>query len=136
MDTVTIIRCLKIIEQQNLKGKEIVKDFTISEIEAIYNGLGPDRFPDWLREIITLASGLFEPAALIHDLRFHLGGTKADFTAANLEFRENCYTLVNAKYSWYDPRRYTWRFRAWRYYNYCEDFGWSGYHKTGESEKP
>ena len=132
MDTVTIIRCLHIIEQMNLKGKEIVKDFTISEIEAIYNGIGPDRFPDWLREIITAANGLFEPAAMIHDLRYHVGGTKADFTAANDEFRANCYTLVDAAYAWYDPRRYTWRFRAWRYARYCERFGWEGYHKAEE----
>ena len=129
MDTATIIRNLHLIEQLNLKGKEIVKDFGIAEIERIYNGLGPDRFPDWLREIITLASGLFEPAALIHDLRFHVGGTREDFTAANDEFRENCYTLVDAAYSWYDPRRYTWRFRAWRYARYCERFGWEGYTK-------
>ena len=129
MDTATIIRNLHLIEQLNLKGKEIVKDFGIAEIERIYNGLGPDRFPDWLREIITLASGLFEPAALIHDLRFHVGGTREDFTAANDEFRENCYTLIDAAYSWYDPRRYTWRFRAWRYARYCERFGWEGYTK-------
>ena len=129
MDTATIIRNLHLIEQINLKGKEIVKDFGIAEIERIYNGLGPDRFPDWLREIITLASGLFEPAALIHDLRYHVGGTREDFTAANDEFRENCYTLVDAAYSWYDPRRYTWRFRAWRYARYCERFGWEGYTK-------
>lgn len=129
MDTETIIRNLHLIAKLNLKGKEIVNDFGIAEIERIYNGLGPDRFPDWLREIITLASGLFEPAALIHDLRYHVGGTKADFTAANDEFRENCYTLVDAAYPWYDPRRYTWRFRAWRYARYCERFGWEGYTK-------
>ena len=129
MDTESIIRNLHLIEQLNLKGKEIVKDFGIAEIERIYNGLGPDRFPDWLREIITLASGLLEPAALIHDLRFHVGGTREDFTAANDEFRENCYTLVDAAYSWYDPRRYTWRFRAWRYAGYCQEFGWEGYTK-------
>ncbi|MBQ6598102.1 MAG: hypothetical protein IJH79_11175 [Lentisphaeria bacterium] len=43
MDTESIIRNLHLIEQLNLKGKEIVKDFGIAEIERIYNGLGPDR---------------------------------------------------------------------------------------------
>ena len=135
MTTVTIIRCLKIIEDLNLKGKEIVKDFEIAEIEAIYNGIGPDRFPEWLRIIVTDVNNLFQPAALIHDLRYHIGGTKADFTAANDEFRENCYTLVNAAYSWYDPRRYKWLFRAWRYAGYCQEFGWEGYHKSYPSDK-
>ena len=129
MDTENIIRNLHLIANLNLKGGEIAQDFTISEIERIYNGLGPDRFPDWLREIITLANGLLEPAALIHDLRFHVGGTREDFTAANDEFRENCYTLVDAAYAWYDPRRYIWRFRAWRYAGYCQEFGWEGYTK-------
>ena len=117
------------VSVSEFEGKEIVKDFTIAEIEAIYNGIGPDRFPEWLRDIITMANGLFQPAALIHDLRFDIGGTKEDFTAANDEFRENCYALVNAAYAWYDPRRYKWLFRAWRYAGYCEEFGWEWYHK-------
>ena len=129
MNNDRILQCITIASQTNLKGRAILNKFTIEQIRQIYNGLGPDRFPRWLREIVTLANGLFEPAALIHDVRYHIGGTKEDFTAANDEFRENCYTLVNAAYSWYDPRRYTWRFRAWRYAGYCEEFGWEGYTK-------
>ncbi len=121
---------ITIARQTNLEGTDILSGFTLQELTSIYNGLGPDRFPDWLREIITEASGLFEPAALIHDVRYHVGGTKADFTAANDEFRENCYRLVDATYSWWNPRRYKWRFRAWRYARYCERFGWQGYNKT------
>ena len=120
---------ITIAKQNHHAGAEILDGFSYLEMARIYNGLGPDRFPDWLRAIVTEANGLFEPAALIHDLRFHVGGTREDFTAANDEFRENCYTLVDAAYSWYDPRRYTWRFRAWRYARYCERFGWEGYTK-------
>ena len=120
---------ISIAKQNNLEGTDILSGFTLQELTSIYNGLGPDRFPDWLREIITEASGLFEPAALIHDLRYHVGGTREDFTAANDEFRENCYTMVDAVYAWYDPFRYIWRFRAWRYAGYCQEFGWEGYTK-------
>ena len=98
-----------------LEGQEILLDFSVPELERIYNGIGPDRFPDWLRQIITDANGLFEPAALIHDVRYHVGGTIEDFTAANDEFHRNCNTLVCARFAWYDPRRYLWEFRAWRY---------------------
>ena len=129
MDKGTILRCITIAYQNNLAGRDILKEFSLEQIQQIYNGLGPDRFPDWIREIITAANGLFEPAALIHDVRFYIGGTREDFSAANLEFYENCKTLVKAAYSWYDPRRYKWLFRAWRYYHYCEDFGWEGYNK-------
>lgn len=129
MEKGKILHCITVATQNNLRGRGILNEFTIEEIQHIYNGLGPDRFPDWLRDIVTMANGLFEPAAMIHDLRYHISGTKADFTAANDEFRENCYTLVDAAYAWYDPRRYIWRFRAWRYAGYCEKFGWKGYNK-------
>ena len=118
--------------RHGLDGIEILDSFAETELANIYNGIGPDRFPAWLRAIITEANGLFEPAALIHDVRYHIGGTREDFTYANDEFRANCYTLVRAAYSWYDPRRYKWLFRAWRYAGYCQEFGWTGFHK----EKP
>ena len=133
MATIQRIRQLiTIAREYSLYGLEAVYRFDEDELKEIYNGIGPDRFPDWLRLIITGANGLFEPAALIHDVRYHRGGTKADFTAANNEFQENCYLLVKAAYSWYDPRRYKWLFRAWRYAGYCEEFGWEGYHKKEE----
>lgn len=127
-----ISKLITIAQQNNLFGREILTWFSEEDIAEIYNGIGPDRFPKWLRDIITEANGLFEPAALIHDVRYHIGGTFEDFTAANKEFRENCYTLVKAVYGWYDPRRYKWRFRAWRYAGYCQEFGWSGYNKISK----
>lgn len=123
---------ITIARQNQLAGVEILDGFSYLELARIYNGIGPDRFPDWLRAIVTEANGLFEPAAMIHDVEYYIGGTKENFTAANDRFRENCYTLVKAAYSWYDPRRYKWLFRAWRYAGYCQEFGWSGFHKTGE----
>ena len=129
MDHKKVIRIMKTINRNSLAGREILDFFTVNEIVRIYNGIGPDRFPDWLRSIITEANGLFEPAALIHDLRYHCGGTYEDFTKANGEFLENCFVLVKAQYPWYDPRRYKWLFRARRYAEYCQVFGWSGYHQ-------
>jgi hypothetical protein len=123
---------ITIAKQNNLSGVELLDDFSYLELARIYNGIGPDRFPDWLRVIVTEANGLFEPAALIHDVEYYIGGTKENFTAANDRFRSNCYALVKAAYSWYDPRRYKWLFRAWRYAGYCQEFGWSGFHKTAE----
>lgn len=114
-------------EEYALAGRGVLDRFTPEELAEIYNGIGPDRFPDWLRLIVTEANGLFEPAALIHDVRYHLGGDYESFTLANDEFRANCDTLVKAAYAWYDPRRYKWLFRAWRYAGYCQEFGWDGY---------
>lgn len=129
----TVSQLVSIASRHDLAGREILDGFSEAELKNIYNGIGPDRFPDWLRTIVTEANGLFEPAALIHDVRYHIGGTKKDFTAANDEFRDNCYALCRVAYSWYDPRRYKWLFRAWRYAGYCEEFGWDGYHKREET---
>lgn len=130
----TIAQLIELAARHDLAGREILAEFSEDELKKIYNGLGPDRFPKWLRTIVTEANGLFEPAALIHDVRYHIGGTRDDFTAANNEFRLNCYALVCAAYAWYDPRRYKWLFRAWRYAGYCQEFGWSGYTKREGAE--
>ena len=131
----TIPQLIDSAARHGLDGREILDRFDETQLKTIYNGIGPDRFPKWLRVIITKSNGLFEPAALIHDVRYHIGGTKDDFTAANDEFRTNCYTLVKAAYSWHDPRRYKWLFRAWRYAGYCQEFGWEGYTKTERTER-
>ena len=121
-----LIMLIAVCRKYELEGREILSGFTLEQLAHIYNGIGPDRFPDWMREIVTEASSLFEPAALIHDVRYHIGGTIEDFTEANSEFRANCYTLIEDRFPWYDPRRYKWYFRAWRYAGYCQEFGWKG----------
>lgn len=115
-----------------LEHVEILDKYSITEISRIYNGIGPDRFPDWLREIVTASADLFEPAALIHDVEYHEGGTREQFTAANDRFKQNCYTLVKDRYGWYDPRRYLWLNKARRWGNYCQLFGWEGWTKPPE----
>lgn len=112
-----------------LENVEILDRYSEAEIAEIYNGIGPDRFPGWLRKIVTESAELFEAAALIHDVEYDEGGTREQFTAANDRFRRNCYTLVKDRYGWYDIRRYLWMNKARRWSNYCELFGWSGWTK-------
>lgn len=118
-----------------LENVEILDRYSEEEISRIYNGIGPDRFPDWLRKIVTESAELFEAAALIHDVEYDEGGTREQFTAANDRFRRNCYTLVKDRYGWYDPRRYLWMNKARRWSNYCELFGWSGWTKPDGVEE-
>ena len=125
----TVKELIRKARELNLENVEILDRYSVEEIAGIYNGIGPDRFPDWLRKIVTASTELFEAAALIHDLEFYEGGTSEQFTAANNRFRRNCYTLVKARYGWYDPRRYLWMNKARRWSNYCELFGWYGWTK-------
>lgn len=130
--TIELVRKAYALDLENV---HILDKYSITEIGKIYNGIGPDRFPDWLREIVTASADLFEPAALIHDVEYHEGGTREQFTAANDRFKQNCYTLVKDRYGWYDPRRYLWLNKARRWGNYCQLFGWEGWTKTEETEE-
>ena len=136
MSTIERIKQLLTIARQNaLEGMTVVWQFDYEELAKIYNGIGPDRFPDWLRKIVTEANGLFEPAALIHDVEYHIGGTREDFTAANDRFRRNCDLLIRKEYPWWSPMRYMLLNRVRRWANYCEMFGADNYHfKNGTGE--
>ena len=72
-----------------------------------YNGIGPAFFPEKLREKTTKFLSLFEPAALIHDLRnFESDGSEEKFHLANAEFLANCRRCVEDKYAWWNLKRY------------------------------
>lgn len=125
----TINELRKKCYELELEGKEILDKYTDEDLEEIYNGIGPDRFPDWLREIVTESAELFEPAALIHDVEYEEGGTKEQFTEANERFKRNCYALVKERFALYDIRRYLWMNKARRWSNYCQLFGGEGWTK-------
>ena len=65
----------------DLEGVHILDKYSVEEIGKIYNGIGPDRFPDWLRKIVTESAELFEAAALIHDVEYDEGGTREQFSS-------------------------------------------------------
>jgi hypothetical protein len=60
-----------------------------------------------MREKLTTYLAVFEPAFLIHDLRFVLGdGSTAAFNAANAELDFNLRRIAKTTYPWYNWRRY------------------------------
>ena len=77
-------------------------DRGVDAVAAEYNGIGPEFLPDEIRDEVTRFLALFEPAALIHDLRYsRADGTREGFETANMEFHANCLTLARAKYPWW-----------------------------------
>lgn len=125
----TILELVQKAQRMNLEGVGILNRFSLDQIKKIYNGIGPDSFPDWLRDVVTESAGIFEPAAVIHDVEYDIGGTWQDFTDANERFKRNCYALVKDEYGWWNPLRYYWLNKARRWANYCQMFGWDGFHK-------
>ena len=90
-----------------LDGREILDEIDGETIEREYNGIGPAFFPAKLRAKVTKWLGLFEPAALIHDLRnFRSDGMRWAFNYANYEFFANCRKCAAAEYPWWNWHRY------------------------------
>ena len=84
-----------------LDGTDAVAKYSYEELGRIYNGIGSDAMPERIRERVTDYLSLFEPAALIHDVRYHESdGTSAAWHEANQEFLHNCLELVARKYGW------------------------------------
>ena len=115
-------------EEWDLDGNVVLDYYSDWTLAHIYNGLGSDSMPAWLRKAATFLSPDLEPTALIHDLDYHRAdGTKAGFDAANRRFKQNGYKSARKLYGWADPRRYLLMNRARRYGNYCQLFGWEAW---------
>ena len=63
----------------------------INTLAKVYNGLGPDRFPEWLRRVITWLLAIFRPAAMPHDYRYTYGEKSYwAFAVANIQLAIDC----------------------------------------------
>ena len=93
--------------EAGLEGLDFMAEFDYATLEREYNGIGPEWAGEAVRGRLTERLALFEPAALIHDMRnFRSDGTRRAFNFANYEFLENCKKLADRAYPWYSWRRY------------------------------
>lgn len=119
--------------RKKLEHNEILDRYTSCQISEIYNGIGPDRFPETLRKFLSSLHPSLLPVALIHDLEYHEGGSKTAFHESNNRFYRNGKTMAFANYSWYDLRRYLVWNKARQFANLCDLFGWDGWTKSEET---
>lgn len=136
-DTDTVIRMLCLCYRYDLSGYEFCRQFPNSVLAEDFNGIGPEWFPEKLREFIDALEDDLLPAAFVHDVRWsHSDGTLLAFSASNEELRENCKRIAFGKYSWWDPRRYL----RWRtgvvFARLCNAFGLSAYNAAYERANP
>ena len=117
-----------------LEGVDFLAEFEDGVLAREYNGIGPEWAGEHVRDLVTGKLALFEPAALIHDLRnYESDGTEAAFHYANGEFLLNCLKLAKQTYPWWRPRRYA----AIAAANAMFDFvsgpgGWAAWHDAHE----
>ena len=129
MATLQEVRRLRLLcEKYELEGREILNHFSDEKLAEVFNGIGPEAFPDWLRAVLDFIHPSLEPVAFLHDAEWELSdGTKESFTASNERFKRNGYKVAKADFSWWRPRRYLVMNDARRYGNYCQLFGWSAW---------
>lgn len=102
-------------------------------IALVYNGIGPEEWPEEWRRAITRCFNLFQPAALIHDLRFtYASGTRRDFNFANIEFHNNCLKLARFSIPWWRVlKRFLADGSVLAFYKAVSSpFGWDAYVKA------
>ncbi len=135
MEIETVKALYKRAVAADLDGIDILASLPFAELADYYNGIGPEFLPPSVREKVTQHLALFEPAALIHDVRNEFSdGTREAFHRANREFLANCRKLAAEKYGWWNPRRYIARDVAKILFKFveAEDFGWPAWLQAKE----
>ena len=76
-------------EELQLENREIIRKYKITELASIYNGIGPDSFPEWLRGLVSTLHPSLAVVAFIHDIEWHESdGSKEKFTESNNRFKK------------------------------------------------
>ena len=115
-------------EELQLENREIIRKYKITELAGIYNGIGPDSFPEWLRGLVSALHPSLAVVAFIHDIEWHESDqSKEKFTASNDRFKRNGHLVAEAQFGWYNPRRWIVMNQARRFGNVCQLFGWSAW---------
>lgn len=121
--------------EAKLEKAEILLEYHNSELQTICNGIGPECFPDWLREGISVMHPSLLPVAFIHDVEWHENdGRLSDFIASNHRFKRNGYKMAKHRYAWFDPRRYIVMRQASRLARICLLFGYPAWKAATKKE--
>ena len=119
-----------------LENREIITRYNMRELCSIYNGIGPESFPKWLRLGISALHPSLAVVAFIHDLEWHESDfSRESFTESNNRFTRNGYKTAKAMFAWYDPRRYLAMYHARRFGKICQAFGWTAWCEAGEARE-
>ena len=111
-----------------LEGIEEFKKLTQEEKDKEWNGIGPDRFPAWFRNALSVLHKCVLPAACIHDFDFVVGGTIEEFHAANKRMKRNmkvCLKDSRKEFSFFGYHLARWRVHT--AYRLVEKYGLPGW---------
>ena len=129
MATLNEIKRLRAIcEECELEGREILANYTDEELVDLFNGIGPEAFPAWLRTALDALHPSLAPVAMIHDVEWsESDGRRETFEASNARFRRNGCKVASASFGWWRPRRYKVMWDAVKFARICQRFGWGAF---------
>jgi len=130
MATIDEIRRLrKACEDMELENREILDKYTDEELADMFNGIGPQGFPGWLRKALDALHPSLKPVALIHDVEWsESDGRRETFAASNDRFARNGRTVACASFGWWRPRRYKVMWDAVKFGRICQRFGFGAFY--------
>ena len=123
-------------ENHELENREILVKYSNEELGRIYNGIGPESFPGWMRTLLDSLHPSLAPVALIHDVEWsESDGTRIGFDMSNARFRRNGWKIATEMFGWWRPRRYKVMWDAWKFARICQRFGWSAWRAPYEARQ-
>lgn len=118
---------VKRAEKYNLWHLHSLQQIPEDRLLDDYNGVGPDRWPEWLRNAVSwLLQDILE-AVIIHDEDYTIGGNYADFLEANAVLADNICILAKKKYGFWRIRRYFLLALAPQIEQLTNRYGWVGW---------
>ena len=124
-----IRRLRRACEDMELENRELLAKYTDEQLSDMFNGIGPQGFPGWLRKALDALHPSLKPVALIHDVEWsESDGRRETFAASNDRFARNGCTVACASFGWWRPRRYKVMWDAVKFGRICQRFGFGAFY--------
>ena len=124
-----IRRLRRACEDMELENRELLAKYTDEQLSDMFNGIGPQGFPGWLRKALDALHPSLKPVALIHDVEWsESDGRRETFAASNDRFARNGCTAACASFGWWRPRRYKVMWDAVKFGRICQRFGFGAFY--------
>ena len=119
-----IRRLRRACEDMELENRELLAKYTDEQLSDMFNGIGPQGFPGWLRKALDALHPSLKPVAMIHDVEWsESDGRRETFDESNERFRRNGITVARESFGWWRPRRYKVIWDAVKFARICQTFG-------------